>query len=316
MSNLRSLVVGLLFVACPLYGQLDIPQMAGDVYDCTAGTPGKVWANTSTGKIRKCEDGVISDMDSSVAATGTNGGPKGDEYDPDRAPTSGLYAPCSDEFNPNVGITGTWTTFGSLTITDPSPADYRKAVDASNATEQMGGFYCTPDNSADWTFTIKLSITAFTSINHTTAGIFAVDGGTGASPTRVNVLEMYVVGTVADPNVMYSTVTGYTFSHPSNAGTNKEAGATGGIFGNTLAHDVCLQLRYVVSSKVMTAAWASDCRNFGFFGASAATKTLTNAPAAVGFEMSNISVAGTALIQWIRFRNDSAGTTAPYLVGE
>jgi hypothetical protein len=291
--------------------------MAGDA-PCAAGEF-KYWANTSTNKIRKCENGTISDMDSAPASYGTNMGPKGDEYDPDRAPsTSKTDSACTDEFDGGATATWTWVNQGSSTWTTASDVDYAHlSLPADNASTR--GLYCVPNNGADWTWTVKLTVHAHGqgSGNSVSGGLWAIDGGTIGSPTTTVLLGVLI--TSANANVLWSSRTGYTGTVNAVNGTNIEnITSLAGVLGRSAAREICLQMRYVVSTKVMTVSYAADCRNW-FFNVTPLTRTFSAHPPAIGIYGDTFSPTTASMeveVQWARFRTDADGTSGEYLVGQ
>jgi hypothetical protein len=319
MKNLALTLFTLIWigVAAVAVAQRDIPQMAGDP-SCSAGEA-KFWANTTTHKIRKCQNGTISDVDSAAAATGTTYfGVNGDEYSPDRKPDdSALYLPCSDEFNGASTGTWTWANQGTATWTVNSGVDYA-ILSSPNQVRSTRGLYCVPDNSANWTFTAKLTfgVRSITSLSSVFGGLWVVDGGTVGAPTNVvGVFIEEAPGFNTGTNVWFSTRTGYTGGWTSGNATNELLG-TGGNFSNAMSLTTCLQLRYVVATKVLTAKYAADCRNFALLWITTPTRTLAAAPPALGFFVDpNGNDISTMLIEWVRFRTDSTGNSGMYLPG-
>lgn len=303
-------------VAAAAVAQRDIPQMAGDP-TCVSGEY-KTWANTVTHKIRKCENGTISDLDYADAYTylGCSGGLNGDEYDPDCAPaSSALDATCSDEFNNGNSATWTWVNQGTSSIAYLGDSAH---LTVPNQADTERGLYCVPNNAADWTMTARLSVSnGGGGGNSTHGGLWLIDGGSIATPTNVVTLSVFQSNNSDIVNVNFGSRTGYATGGLAGViGTNNEGVGLSGTFAFASPQQVCLQLRYVVSTKVLTARWAADCRNW-VAGFSTSTRTLSAHPPALGFYADSAAVNNlNVVIQWVRFRTDAAGTSGEYLTGK
>lgn len=300
----------LALVAAPLCAQIDVPQTASDPA-CASGES-KMWANTTSHKIKKCENGVTSDMDSAHEGFDTNFGPQGDEYNPDRAPsTSTTLAACTDEFNNGNSATWTWVNQGNATIT--YTGDFAILKSGAAQTTSTRGVYCVPDNSADWTFTAKVTVSTpslMTGGGTVQAGLWLIDGGSIATPTTVVGVAVTAFGTSS--SVQWETRTGYTGGWSTAGGGQELPG--GGIHYAMSPVTFCFQLRYVVGTKVMTFREAPDCRNWSWNSTS--TRTFSAHPAALGFFVDNNNIqAVNEIIQWARYRIDSAGNTGEYPPG-
>lgn len=304
---LLALLVALSISASPLFAiaYTEFPSLTADP-SCATGEY-KVWTNTTDNLIKMCQNGSISAIGTS-AYTGTDYGPSGAQYDPDRSPDSAdEQTACSDEFDGSSTGTWTWRNQGTATLTTPTGADY--AVLTSTNQSGMRARSCAISNAADWTMTIKFSWFASTTASTPNAGLFAVETGTCASPTNTWEVSVYRNST-GGGFFMGSTTSGYGSTPGGSVSDSSGSGFTHG----TAYNELCLQMRYVSSSKVMSYRAARDCRNWGTWNAS---HTFSSAPACAGFytATSNTTSTTQAYIQWIRTITSSPGTSGAYIVG-
>lgn len=294
--------------ACATIAYMEVPKLASDP-SCVSGEY-KVWLNTSSNILKKCENGAITAM-APNGFQGGDAGPGGNQYDPDRPPSSANeQTACSDEFD--ASSSGTWTSrnFGTATITTPSGADY--AVLTSVNQSNIRARTCAISNAADWTMTIKFTAFNGNGASGDYAGLIFVETGTCAAPTNTWEVAINRNNTASDfGNIgLQSTISGYSL--PGGVSTSSSTG--GMAMPSTIPY--CLQARYVSSTKVMTMRGSGDCRNWGTW--TTTTHTFSSAPACAGFFVAagNTTSTSTMKIQWIRTRTDAAGTSGEYLVGQ
>lgn len=302
----RTLLLALL-LASPIFAEsasVGFPELATDP-SCASGEY-KVWTNTTDKKIKMCQNGSISNIGTS-AYTGTAYGPGGNQYDPDRSGGT-LMGVCSDEFD-NGSSTGTWTwrnqSSGSITVA--SGTDFAQLA-AGTTNNQIHARTCDETTGVDWTMTMKAA--AYVPANNNSwFGLLVADGGTCASPTTIVSLHMMrATSGVNIAAIRYGTATAYT-GLISGVTTDNNNRYTFHVYSRT----VCMQMRYVTSTKVLSMLTSYDCRGPW---TQVNTRTLSADPKCIGFAVAGDTTQNEiGFIQWIRTRTDSAGTSGEYLPG-
>lgn len=273
---------------------------------CSAGD-GFMWCNTTDHFIKKCENGTITVIGSNEVTT-TNQGPGTNAYNPDRRPTSGTYAPCTDEFKNGVDDAGSsFSTANVSSMSTTLAGDYMKFSDTNDTGTHA--WACTPSNAADWTITAKVLV--YGSGTPSNFGLVFIDGGSLATPTLVVgfVLRRTALST---GDVLVGTKAAWTTAAWTAVSTTD---TVAGPNYTDNRHTYCLQARYVVATKVMNFRFAADCRNWQLNAT--ATRTFTNAPGAAGLGIESPASGNTTVtVQWIRTRTDAAGASGEFLVGQ
>jgi hypothetical protein len=314
MKSLRLAIPLLLLLSAPLVADVakqEYPFVTTDP-SCVAGEY-KVWTNTADGKIKMCQNGVISNIGTS-GYTGTGSGPAGAQYDPDRQGGGTLVTACSDEFD-NGTSTGTWTWQHQTgaTFTVPSGVDYAVlSTPGSGVTTGQHARTCTLNNAADWTMTVKMSVYGNTGTSGTFIGLMFPVGA-------CNALNQFGVGVNRTNNGAGFDFVGQlqaTNTFTGNMAGTGTAEATTAFPFMALQQTFCFQARYVVSTKVMTFRVSEDCRGWGVIPGS--THTFASDPVCGGVSVGvgNATTFTAARIYWIRTRTDAAGTSGEYLVGQ
>lgn len=222
----------------------------------------------------------------SNGSNGTNGTDEGTidnyGYDPDKAPSSGLDANSSDEFAGS--ISGIWSWGNQGTATDTYSAGGAVLMAPKNATNQMRCRWATAPSAVDFTVTAKIANLGGRTDTSSTSDPAAYMGtgpcvmiGTAASPTKIYCVYAYSDG--SELVFRYMNVTSYlygTFTETDTIGTNYQY-QTKTSYG--LQRPNWYQLRYIASTKVLTACFAQNGIDFTCFGN---TATLASHPAFVG----------------------------------
>lgn len=288
------------------YGQEASQEVPAGADDPTCSTGDYfIWYNTADAVWRKCEDGAVI-LVGIGDPTSTVNGPDNGAPNPDRKPVDGdLDLPCSDEFKNGVS-TGTWSWANQSTATLTVDLDYAKLDDTNDTGSHAYG--CTPANSGNWTVTAK--VTVFGGSTPANGGLVFIDGGTWASPTTIVGFILRRDGTSSG-----SALSGTKATWATTTWTTLTSETQGSFSYAANRATICLQARYVNSTKVMTFRYAEDCRHFG---PSLGTRTFTNHPGAIGFAIETASGAGSTAritVQWIRTNTSSAGNASPFFPG-
>lgn len=233
------------------------------------------------------------------------GGPTGDEYNPERIPSSGLDTNASDEFNGSINTSiQTWGNQGTATRT-AEMGTCRISTTASATRDRKVLWYTPTSMSVDFVFTTKAS--AFYNRFQVTGAVFGIiilETGSIATPTLMSQMLFYRTGASTQAHGFYSC-TSYT-------GTDTLIGSESSYAFQT--QPTYIQARYVASTKVLS-MWAS-WEGYDWYQVST-NRTLGAHPLNIGIyaNQNTVNIAFAPRFYYVRFRTDATGTSDPYPIG-
>jgi hypothetical protein len=221
---------------------------------CSAGNY-FLWANSVDGKIKKCQNGVTSDLDifgfGGTSSTGV-------EYHPDNyPPASDLLL--EDEFTTALSLTWTEQNLDSATTSVTTGvwlSDF--VINNGGTTDAWHGATtpAPPDNGADWFLVAKVNGSQANSSATLGCGISIITGGTAAVPTEIN--SMYYRSTSGTAGGFeHLDHDDYDFAGTTSmsieAVNNSAEGA-----GQNKTRNYYLMLKWVDASEDISASWSWD----------------------------------------------------------
>jgi hypothetical protein len=264
-------------------------------------TIGRPWTLAET-------EGRLFDNLLDLLAGGSGGGsPEGAQYHPDRKPSSGLVASCSDEFLDGFEATWRWANQGGATDVAELDSALLSTVGAGSANLRVR-WVDGPAVATDFTVTAKLSpswncVTGGAS-SARLAGLILLVAGTESTPTALRTLSIRENGTGV-ANVRHGSTANYTTA-PSSVAEIATASAL------VLYQPVYLQFRYTSSTLTLASYVSRD----GLTWIPVGSETLSAEPNAwsIGRFVNSSEASGTpttARFLWFR-----TGTNAAFLAGE
>lgn len=272
-------------------GSNDITFTAGDInfeggapFDFSAFSPDpscgafeyRLWANSSDGKFKICENGNIRNV--------YNQDP---DYSPSRAPSS-----CSacDEFTGGT-TTGVWFNQGSATSSLEMDG---LTINGDVTGDELRGYAWDPPLNQDFTLTVKVHVSNSGGAGNG-CGIGILDGGTMAAPTALAIT--YISN---DPYFLFQDESNFDLSSGAANIWNTFPAVTPAASPNDIPYFG--QLRYVDSTRVLTSYWSQS----GFLWRQPDTETTTLS--ADPIKMFVFARDGaTCHFEFVRARTDAAG---------
>jgi hypothetical protein len=225
------------------------------------------------------------------------------EYNPDKAPTSGLDTNCSDEFANGVS-TGTWRSgnFGTSTHTLGAGSAF---LTADGNASQKRVRWCTPP-AGSFVYTVKMSHTYDGgTLTRQRCGLSQLRTGTEATPTLIDSIFTDFASST-NSTVQWGTDDNYDDAAGGAAVSiyfaNGADAQTSAGFGH------CFQMRYNATADTLTGCYAADCINWrcGSVG------SVTSDPISLGYFSIQTS---TCAVYWTRLCTSGPCMSFPFPAG-
>lgn len=262
-----------------------------------------IWANSANGKLKKCENGSISDLDNVGV-----GGSGGVEYDPDNYPLAGDVF-TKDEFT--SGATLTWTQQNA----DGQGVVYALGgvnLDASGVSDAWHGITAPlpADTNQDLLLVAKVHLQGLTTTTRG-CGISLINGGTAAVPTEVNTVyaRCTAATTCAFEHLDHDD---YDFAGTTSIASDQFVGTTSDYFSAQAGKTVYIGLTWVDASEDIAGVFSWDGVKYEGL---ATDTTVDGYPVAIGLFARDDAAC---FFEWVRVIDtdfDAGGVTNAYKVG-
>lgn len=272
----------------------------GTVTSVTCGTGLTGGTITTTGT---CAASFGSTSTTIAQGNSTTNGPNGTKYDPDRLTTSIYF----DE-ECTGSLSGSWSWANQGTATDDIQNDscllHAPTTGSSTSAYRVRWVAAPSSGATDWVTTTRLAPRYDGATNQ--GGLLLLVTGTTTTPTLLVRFMVYRNGSNLW-TMNWGSVTSYAEGAPITTFTDTS-------FGAFMMPPLCLQLRYIHSSKHASAFYSFDCRTWNQFGA---TQTLSADPPDIGRFVSSSSATIDAYVRyyWFRVRTDATGLAEPFPAG-
>lgn len=237
-----------------------------------------------------------------IANTGVSGG----VYSPDRAPSSGMVAALTDEFDGASAATWLWGNQDAATDTIELDTAFMDTGDADvTGTDGPNGRYLAdPAANFQSDFMIAAKVTPLCLAAFGTVGLIVMVGGSGdpiTTPTTLYTGAVYADAGL-DPALAFNTKTGYTGAY-SNAGS--EANAQIFEVQKWVTTPIYLAMTYDAATKALNLHYSQDGMTWVNHGGTAAT--LAAHPSFVGrfVDANGTAAVARGRFHWFRFFTDA-----------